>query len=48
MKKIYQYDIFETHHKEYCVSKPFDATEADELLKIVFILRNLKDLILNR
>jgi hypothetical protein len=35
-------------NKEYCVSKPFDATEADELLKIVFILRNLKDLILNR
>ena len=33
---------------EYCVSKTFDATDADDLLKIVFILRELKMLILNR
>ena len=33
---------------EYCVSKTFDATDADDLLKIVFILRALKMLILNR
>ena len=33
---------------DYCVSKPFDATDNDALLKIVFILRKLKDLILNR
>ncbi len=35
-------------HKEYCVSKPFDATDPEDILKIVFILRKLKDLILNR
>jgi hypothetical protein len=34
--------------KEYCVSKPFDATDAEDLIKIVFILRQLKELILNR
>lgn len=34
--------------KDYCVSKPFNATEADDLLQIVFILRHLKTLILNR
>ena len=33
---------------EYCVSKQFDATNPDSLLQIVFILRKLKDLILNR
>ena len=33
---------------DYCVSKPFDATDNDALLKIVSILRKLKDLILNR
>jgi hypothetical protein len=34
--------------KDYCVSKPFNATEVDDLLQIVFILRHLKILILNR
>jgi hypothetical protein len=33
---------------EYCVSKLFDASDAEDLLRIVFILRKLKDLILNR
>ena len=31
---------------EYCVSKTYDATDVFELPKIVFILRNLKSLIL--
>ena len=34
--------------KDYCVSKPFDATDPQALLQIVFILRKLKELILNR
>jgi hypothetical protein len=34
--------------KDYCVSKPFDATDPQALLHIVFILRKLKELILNR
>jgi hypothetical protein len=34
--------------KNYCVSKQFDATEMEDLQQIVFILRKLKDLILNR
>ena len=34
--------------KEYCVSKLFDASNAEGLVQIVFILRKLKDLILNR
>ena len=34
--------------KDYCVSKPFDATDPQALLQIVFILRRLKELILNR
>ncbi len=33
---------------DYCVSKQFDATEMEDLHQIVFILRKLKDLILNR
>ena len=33
---------------DYCISQQFDATKKEELLKIVFILRKLKDLILNR
>ncbi len=33
---------------EYCVSKQFDATDANDLLQIVFILRKLKTLILER
>jgi hypothetical protein len=36
------------NQKDYCVSKPFDATDPNDLLQIVFILRKLKDLILNR
>jgi hypothetical protein len=34
--------------RNYCVSKTYDATEMDDLHQIVFILRKLKDLILNR
>lgn len=34
--------------RNYCVSKQFDATEIEDLHQIVFILRKLKDLILNR
>ena len=33
---------------DYCVSHQFDATNPTDLLQIVFILRKLKDLILNR
>jgi len=33
---------------EYCVSRQFDATDSDDLLRIVFILRELKERILNR
>ena len=32
----------------YCQSQEYDADKHDDLLKIVFILRKLKDLILNR
>jgi hypothetical protein len=35
-------------NKDYCVSKQFDATDMEDLHQIVFILRKLKDLILNR
>ena len=34
--------------RDYCVSKQFDATDMEDLHQIVFILRKLKDLILNR
>ena len=34
--------------QEYCRSRQFDASEKDELLQIVFILRNLKTLILGK
>jgi hypothetical protein len=34
--------------KTYCVSQQFDATDKADLAQIVFILRKLKDLILNR
>ena len=34
--------------KDYSVSKPFNATEPDDLLKIVLILRQLKEIILAR
>ena len=34
--------------KDYCVSKPFDATDPNAVVQIVFILRQLKELILNR
>ena len=33
---------------DYCVSRQFDATEKENLIKIVYILRQLKELILNR
>jgi hypothetical protein len=33
---------------EYCVSRRFNADQKHDLLQIVFILRKLKDLILNR
>ena len=33
---------------DYCVSLQFDATKKDDLIQIVFILRKLKELILNR
>jgi hypothetical protein len=35
-------------HKEYYVSRKFDAADYEDLLQIVFILRKLKDLILER
>lgn len=35
-------------NKDYCVSKPLDATDSEDLLQIVFILRKLKELILAR
>jgi hypothetical protein len=34
--------------KNYCVSEKFEATQKSQLNQIVFILRNLKTLILNR
>ncbi len=34
--------------RDYCVSKTYDATDIEDLKQIVFILRKLKDLILNR
>ena len=34
--------------KNYCVSHSFDATNSEDLLKIVFILRKIKELILAR
>jgi hypothetical protein len=36
------------HNNTYCQSRQFDATRREDLLKIVFILRKLKELILNR
>jgi hypothetical protein len=36
------------HGLDYCVSHQFDATRKSDLLQIVFILRKLKELILNR
>jgi hypothetical protein len=33
--------------RSYCVSKAFDATEKDDLVEVVAILRNLKQLIVN-
>ncbi len=33
--------------RNYCVSEQYDATNMDELKQIIFILRKLKDLILN-
>lgn len=34
--------------KNYCSSRLFDASEKDDLYQIVFVLRKLKDLIINR
>ncbi len=34
--------------KDYCTSRLYDASEAKDLLQIIFTLRKLKDLILNR
>jgi hypothetical protein len=34
--------------REYCVSQQFNSTQKSDLLQIVYILRNLKELILNR
>jgi hypothetical protein len=34
--------------KDYCVSRQYDASNKQDLLQIVFILRKLKELILNR
>jgi hypothetical protein len=34
--------------RDYCVSRLYDATNPEDLRQIVFILRKLKDLILNR
>ncbi len=36
------------HGNEYCTSRLYDASDYDDLTKIIFILRKLKDLILNR
>ena len=33
---------------EYCVSRIFEATNKNDLMQIVFILRKLKEIILNR
>jgi hypothetical protein len=33
---------------QYCVSREYNATRRDDLLQIIFILRHLKELILNR
>jgi hypothetical protein len=35
-------------HKNYCVSKKYEATYKDKLIEIAFALRKLKELILNR
>ncbi len=32
--------------KNYCVSKTFDATDAQELYQIIYILQHLKEIIL--
>ncbi len=33
---------------QYCVSKEYNATRRDDLLQIIFILRHLKEIIMNR
>ncbi|TAE29402.1 MAG: hypothetical protein EAZ91_12705 [Cytophagales bacterium] len=35
-------------NNDYCVSKPFDATEPDDLLQIIHVLHRLKELIMNQ
>lgn len=36
------------HNKNYCRSRQYDASEKTELSQIIFILRHLKELIINR
>lgn len=36
------------HHQDYCSSRLYDASDREDLTRIVFILRHLKTLILNR
>jgi hypothetical protein len=41
--------VFTTlHHKNYCISKQYDATEVEDLRLIVTILKNLKHVILTK
>jgi hypothetical protein len=43
-----KYWVFTTlHEKNYCVSKSFDATNVKDLYQIIYILRNLKQIILS-
>ncbi len=44
--KIWYFTVL--NKAEYCVSRAFDASNKNDLLQIVFILRKLKELILNR
>ena len=40
--------VFTTlHDKNYCVSQYYDATNPKDLYQIIYILRNLKSVILN-
>ncbi len=36
------------NERDYCLSRQYDATQETDLLAIVFMLRKLKDIILNR
>lgn len=55
MKPLYGSFLFGSHVRfttlvgtVYCVSKNLNADERDDLLQIIFVLRKLKELILNR